>query len=208
MITLNEIQNDISLLNSNFKTKDIDGLIKKYVKRKEEVEYNYSLLKNDHWLQRIFFYTHLKNIKEPKDRFLFIDKYKDLFSFWADNDQLIGFIRKCDFDFIYEYSKEYIKSNIEFIKRWGYVMYILHPSKLDIEKTKLILELISKENRHSLILAQAWLLCELAIYHQELIYDYLKKDLINYKIKSMTITKINDSFRISKEWKEKFKGLL
>ena len=55
-------------------------------------------------------------------------------------------------------------------------------------------------------MGQAWLLASMAICYPEEIYNYLNESK-NITLRKKTISKIVDSFRISDEYKIKFKGL-
>ncbi|HOO06832.1 MAG TPA: hypothetical protein PLH83_10155 [Ruminococcus sp.] len=56
-------------------------------------------------------------------------------------------------------------------------------------------------------MGQAWLIAELAIFEPERVFDWMKDNGLRYSINGKAIQKICDSFRISDEWKEKFKSL-
>ena len=51
-------------------------------------------------------------------------------------------------------------------------------------------------------MAQAWLLCELFIKYREETLDYLNNHKLNKFTINKTISKIHDSYRVSKEDKE------
>ena len=55
-------------------------------------------------------------------------------------------------------------------------------------------------------MAEAWLLATVAIKHSDFVYDLLK-NMNDVALKKKTISKMNESFRISKEDKERFKAL-
>ena len=56
------------------------------------------------------------------------------------------------------------------------------------------------------MMAEAWLLATVAIKHSDFVYGLLK-DMDDETLKKKTISKINESFRISKEDKKRFKLL-
>lgn len=198
---------DILKLDNNFKTKEIDSLIKFYIKSNYSIEYNYDLLKKDVFSQRVFFFVNLSYIKSYKEKYLYIDKYKHLFNNWWHTDQLIKQVNKTDFDLMFNYASKYINNSKEYIRRWGYVEFIFHPCKKDFDSCKKIIKLLKNDNSETVMMAEAWLICELAIFHTEYIYNLLKEKKLSYKITSKSISKICDSFRIKEEWKKKFESI-
>ena len=207
MINIKIVNDNINNLKKDYKTKDLDELIDKYISYNDYIEYDESLLKNNYPFQRIFFYVNLKQLKDEHDKLLYIDKYKSLFYDWKCTDMLINKVQKCDFDFMYEKANEYVKSSASYTRRWAYVMFITNPNKKNKEYVIKLLDLFKDDDKHEVIMGQAWLLCELAIYHTDIIYNYLKDKKLCYKITSMAISKINDSFRIDKNYKIKFKEI-
>ena len=201
---LDNVRRDINNLPKGIKTKDYDNLIKSYIKKKYEIEFDLNHLREDDYLQRAYFFVNTYYIKDYKERFLFIDKAKDVFTRWFNTDQIIKLVNKCDFNFMFSYAKKYVDSSHPFIRRWGYVMFIFHKDKKDIEVAKKIITLCKNDNHHDVMMAMAWLLCELAIFNPDLIYDYLSKHILNYKITSMAVGKIRDSFRIDQTIKNRF----
>ena len=64
------------------------------------------------------------------------------------------------------------------------------------------------EDEHYYVqMAEAWLIAELAIFEPEYVHDWLLQCGMHYSIAGKAIQKICDSFRISNEWKAKFKAL-
>ena len=102
------------------------------------------------------------------------------------------------------YAKEYVKSDDPFIRRWGYVLFI---SKLGRGHAKTLLPLITEHEHYYVQMGEAWLIAELAVEEPEIVFDWMKKNSLSYKINGKAIQKICDSFRISDSWKEQFKGL-
>ncbi len=68
-----------------------------------------------------------------------------------------------------------------------------------------ILKITSKE--YYVEMAEAWLLCECFIENEEKTYTFLKESVSSFSLLSKTIQKICDSYRVTKETKEKLKQL-
>ena len=127
-----------------------------------------------------------------------------LFSDWWHTDQLISYVSKLDFDTALGYAKEYVCSTDPFIRRWGYVLFI---SKLCIGHAEQILPLIKDDDAYYVQMGEAWLIAQLAITEPEAVWQWFSTNPLKYNINGKAIQKICDSFRISLEWKQKFKEL-
>ena len=80
-------------------------------------------------------------------------------------------------------------------------------SRLGRGHAAVLLPLIHDDESYYVQMAQAWLAAELAILEPETVYDWLDRNELKYNINGKAIQKICDSFRISDEWKEKYKQL-
>lgn len=202
-LTKKQVQADIDALPENYKTKDVDSLIKRYIKEKADVSALRNSVLKEQQFHRIYFYVPLKQLSDVNDRLKFID-CNLLFEDWWHTDELIGFVSDADFDTALSYAKRYFASDDPFICRWGYVLFI---SKLGRGHADELLPLIQNHDHYYVQMGEAWLIAELAVDEPEKVYNRMKKSEIKYNINGKAIQKICDSFRISDEWKEKFKGL-
>ena len=78
-----------------------------------------------------------------------------------------------------------------------------HYESPDIKK---IAPLLRYNEEYMIMMAEAWLLATVAIKHSDFVYGLLK-NMNDEALKKKTISKMNESFRISKEDKERFKAL-
>ena len=127
-----------------------------------------------------------------------------LFSDWWHTDQLISYVADLDFDVALLYAKNYIHSEDPFIRRWGYVLFI---SRLCKGHAAQLLPLMHDDEAYYVQMAQAWLIAELAIHEPEAVYAWFQKNDLKYNINGKAIQKICDSFRISEDWKRRYKEL-
>lgn len=206
-IDIKEVDKHISTFPMGSKTKVIDEYIKELKKRKLPISYDYDLLVKSNWLERAFFFVNLSLIKDYNERLKYIDKYKNIFVDWYSTDQIIKFVNQADVDLMINYASNYVKSKDTFTRRWGYVMFIFHKRRSELEVCNKILPLIKSDDELSIQMAEGWLLCELAIFNPDPVYELLKNNDINYKVKSWAISKIQDSYRIEEATKNKFKKL-
>ena len=56
-------------------------------------------------------------------------------------------------------------------------------------------------------MGEAWLIAELAVTEPDKVYKWLNVNALRYNINGKAIQKICDSYRISDEWKERYKEL-
>ncbi len=200
------ILRDIEALPPDYKTKDIDALIRRYVKEQYDMSALRGEILTEQRLHRIYFYTSLKQLKSVYDRAAFIDNNL-LFSDWWHTDQLIRFVSALDYETARRYSEKYLQSADLFVRRWGYVLWI---SKLcrDGAHVDELLSLMKNDDAYYVQMAQAWLIAELAIFFPEQVLRWMDgENTLSYSINGKAIQKICDSFRISAENKERFKAL-
>ena len=202
-LTKKSVQHDLDMLPENFKTKDLDELIKGYVKEKADASELRKYVLSGRSFSRIYFYVSLKQIKNANERLDFIDKNL-LFQDWWSTDQLIGLINSADFSKALDYSKKYIVSDDPFVRRMGYVMFI---SKLGHGHAAELLPLLKDDEHYYVQMGEAWLIAELSISQAEFVFTWMKTNGLEYNINGKAIQKICDSYRITDEWKEKFKLL-
>lgn len=206
-IDIKEVDDHISSFPMGSKVKVVDEYIKELKKMKKPISFDKDLLMKSNWLERTFFFVNLSLIKDYNERLKYIDKYKEIFIGWFSTDQIIKFVKESDIDLMIKYSIKYINSKDVYTRRWGYVMYIFHSERDKLENAKKILTIIKDDEELTIQMAEGWLLCELAIFNFDLVFDFIKSSNISYKIKSWAISKIQDSYRIDEANKEKVRGL-
>lgn len=201
--TKEQLQAELDMLPEHYKTGDVDRLIRKLVKQKADVSQLRPYILTEQQFHRIYFYVSLDQIKDVDERMAFIHENL-LFSDWWHTDQLISYVADLDFDSALEYAKEYIHHEDPFIRRWGYVLFI---SRLCKGHAAQLLPLMHNDEHYYVQMAESWLIAELAVYEPEAVHGWFSGNDLNYNINGKAIQKICDSFRISKEWKQKYKEL-
>lgn len=202
-LTRGAVLADLALLPENYKTGDMDRLIRGYVRRKLDPGPLRPFILEDQRLHRIYFFTALKQLERAADRMAFIHGSL-LFSDWWHTDQLIGFVADLPFEEALAYAREYVRSEDPFIRRWGYVLFI---SKLGRGHGEELQPLFHEDGHYTVQMAQGWLISELAVFQPEVMFTWLPGNGLGYGINGKAIQKISDSYRISPEWKAKFKAL-
>lgn len=198
-----QVQSDLNSLPANYKTADVDRLIRLYGKQNADVSALRPHILAEQQFHRIYYYVNLNRMKDVNERMAFIHENL-LFSDWWHTDQIISYVADLDFGIAVEYAKNYIHAEDPFVRRWGYVLFI---SKLCKGHADRLLPLMHDDEEYYVQMAQAWLIAELAVHEPEGVHNWLGKNDLKYSINGKAIQKICDSFRISDEWKERFKKL-
>lgn len=202
-LTKEQVQKDLDSLPNQYKTADVDRLIRQYVKQKADVYDLRPHILEQQQFHRIYYYVNLKRIKNVDERMAFIHENL-LFSDWWHTDQIISFVADLEFDTALRYAKSYIRDEDPFIRRWGYVLFI---SRLCKGHAAQLLPLMHDDEEYYVRMAQAWLIAELAVHEPEAVHHWLSRNDLKYSINGKAIQKICDSFRITDEWKAQFKEL-
>lgn len=202
-LSMEQVQRDLDALGQNYKTPDLDRLIRGYVKQKADASALRPYVLSQQQFHRVYFYVALKQLKTAEERMAFIHENL-LFSDWWHTDQLIGFVADMDFDRALDYAKSYIGDDDPFIRRWGYVLFI---SRLCKDRAAELLPLMKNDGHYYVQMAQAWLIAELAVYQPEAVLGWIGKNRLDYSINGKAIQKICDSYRIAAEWKSEFRAL-
>ncbi|MGN0488285.1 MAG: DNA alkylation repair protein [Ruminococcus sp.] len=201
-----KIINDLESI-PNLKTKDVDRYNKKLIKEKTDVSEIGEYIMENQILHRTYFQVSLGLINDTEKQFEFIEKNEDYLQDWWHTDQLIQFLKKpVDFDFAYRKANEYINSDKTFTRRWGYVLFLAGLQK-DKARTKDILALMKNDDEYYVQMAQAWLICDLAVFNPKEVIEYIESCGLKYNILGKAIQKMVDSYRISDEDKSYVKAL-
>lgn len=201
-LTIEQVQQDLNNLGT-YKTADVDRLIRGYVRQKADASALREHILSQQQFHRIYYYVSLQQIKSVEARMDFIHENL-LFNDWWHTDQLISYVADLDFDTALNYARGYIRSEDPFIRRWGYVLFI---SRLGRGHAGALLMLMHNDDHYYVQMAEAWLITELAVTEPETVHQWLADCGLHYNICGKAIQKICDSFRISPQWKERFKVL-
>ena len=136
----------------------------------------------------------------------YMNVYVNKMDSWSFTDTISNFSKILDSTSI-DYSYSFINSTHEFTKRFGYVLILDHYIK--DENLKIIFDLIKNETLHTyyIDMAISWLLCELYVKFTKETYEFLSNTKLTDFILRKTISKVNDSFRVSKKDKDRLKSL-
>lgn len=189
------------------KTKDIDTYNRSLIGKKADVRVLKSYVLSDPLVHRTYFQVSMGQLATVEEQLAFIEENEDLLADWWHVDQLPQFLRKpLSFELAFEKAKRYVTSEKPFTRRWGYVIFFTGLAK-DENHIAPILSLMKDDGEYYVQMAQAWLLCELAVFHSKAVLDFLSHSKIKYNILGKAIQKIQDSYRISAADKADFRAL-
>lgn len=103
-------------------------------------------------------------------------------------------------------AQEYIKSTDTFIRRIGVRILFNYTSNNNLTEIFKIINSLYNENEYYVNMAVAWLMCEIVIKNRNQAFEYLEHHHLNEFTINKTISKCRDSYRVSKEDKEKLLG--
>lgn len=205
-MTLKELEYEFSLLPKGYKTKDVDRLNKKLIKEKKDVSFLKEIILNRQEFYRTYFQVEMSKFKNYQDKMKFIEDNHKLLNDWWHVDELTQFVYIEDLKYAFNKAQRYTKSNHLFLRRWGYVLFMPRLVK-EKEAFDLIVSLLKDDDEYYVVMAEAWLISYLAIYHPEKTLNYLKVTNLKYNIIGRAIQKICDSYRINQEYKEEVKKI-
>lgn len=146
----------------------------------------------------------ISHIKNEKQFYKYFKTYINKIDNWAICDSFcnsIKIIRKYEEKY-FKYAIEYALNREEFISRIGLVMILNHfISKKNLDIIFNILNRIESDKFY-INMAEAWLLCEMYIKFQKETRSFFEKNNLNKFTQNKVISKIHDSYRVSKEEKE------
>ena len=206
-MNLQELEQEFSLLGENYKTKDVDRLNKQLIKRKEDVSFLKDIVLEKQEYHRTYFQVSMGQMKNVQEQLEFIEDNFELLQDWWHVDQLTQFLAKdLTFDYAFSKAQEYVKNDLPYARRWGYVMFMPTLVKDEAGFDKL-LSLFHEDKVHHVVMAEAWLISYMGMYHTERTLKLVESCPLSYNIMGKAIQKICDSYRVSKEDKERFKAL-
>ncbi len=134
---------------------------------------------------------------------------------WVCTDTIKPFVKRTDFNTVYNFSCVLIKSEKVFVRRFAFVL-LLKFAKYEecTDKILMLIDNCHNENEYYVKMAISWLICELIIYFPEKTIKFLNnyknfnKNENNIFILRKVVSKCNDSFRIKNELKMSLKSLI
>ena len=147
--------------------------------------------------------------KDPEKTKQYIKDYVSLINNWAICDSFcsnLKIIKKNKNDF-WNFIQSYLKSDKTYEIRFGVVILLNY--YIEKERLKEIFEVLKniKSERYYVQMAVAWALSVCLVKYYDETYEFLKNNKLSKFILLKTISKANDSYRLSAEQKQKLKEL-
>ena len=146
----------------------------------------------------------ISRIKDEKLFYKYFKEHTKKIDNWALCDSFCNSIK-----IVKKYEEKYFKEAIklaldeeEFISRIGLVIILSH--FIDQKNLDEIFKTLNKikSDKFYINMAEAWLICEMYIKFPKQTKEFLQKNHLNKFTQNKAISKIHDSFRVSKEEKE------
>ena len=136
-------------------------------------------------------------IKQMKEFVLKIDN-------WAICDSFCNSLKivNKNKDIFWDEILNFIKSDKEFVVRVGIILILnFYIEEKYLDKIFNIFDNLNTD-KYYINMAISWTICEMYIKYKDKTLKYMKKNKLNSFVQNKTISKIKDSYRISKEEKE------
>ena len=150
----------------------------------------------------------ISHIKDEKLFYKYFKKHINKIDNWALCDTFcsaIKIVEKYE-DKYFEEAVDMSLSDKEFISRVGLIIILSHfVSEKNLDTIFEVLNKI-KSDLFYINMAEAWLICELYIDYPKETKNFIKKNQLNKFTQNKAISKIHDSYRVSKEEKEVLKS--
>ncbi len=151
----------------------------------------------------------ISHIKDEKMFYKYFKKHIKKIDNWALCDTFCNSIK-----IVNKYEEKYFNESIklalsqqEFISRVGIVIILNHFVKKEYLNT--IFDILNKiqSEKYYINMAEAWLVCEMYIKFPNETLEFIKNNNMNTFTYNKSISKIRDSYRVSKDEKEYLKTL-
>lgn len=179
--------------------------------RKLAKELNFSdiNLSNSSTFEEVFLYG--VTLSKIKDVNLLLEKLEEFLPFidnWSICDMLVSSLKiiKKEKQLFYNFCEKLLKSGKTYYMRFAIVVFLTYfREKDEIEKILSLFPIVKDE--YYFEMAVAWMNATYLIFHPDYVISKLNLETFSKFVVNKTISKANDSFRISKELKARLKKL-
>lgn len=156
-------------------------------------------------LDMVYFIIGLTRSKDFAAQLSFIEDNAHRATSWMVTDTVNQYFKKPKFETWVPFFEKMIAKEDVYSRRFAYL------TALKFYKARECFELVSKhllkDDRYYVMMMEAWLLASFAIYFPDEVYALLQSDELTVACKRKAVSKMNDSFRIKEEDKERAKAL-
>lgn len=167
--------------------------------------YSYLEISKDDTFEEVFLQgLIISNIENESEFLKYLDNFVLKIDDWSICDSFCNSLKiiKKNPDKYFKYFTKYLKSNKEFKIRVCLIVYLnFYTTKEYVDK---IIENILniKNNDYYVEMAASWLLAEIYLVDKDKVINLLKTKNLNKFVNNKTISKLRDSYRVSKDDKE------
>ncbi len=206
-MTLAEFESAYSALGENPKTKEIDALNKRLLKQNVDVSFLAPIVRETGKYFRTYVQISILQAKSKEEKMRFVEEHFDLLHDWWHVDSIVSFLgNSLDFDYALTKAREYVQSELPYVRRLGYVLFIPRLVR-DPEQIEPLFALLKNDDAYHVVMGEAWLISYLAMCDADRTYAYLRDCSLTYDIVGRAIQKICDSYVVPTETKVRFKTL-
>jgi len=189
-----------SIINTNMKVLAIKSpeinLIVKQIKKGDFLSF-LDLELNDYYENTIINGNLIASIKDFDIMKKYLDNYSKKVDNWASCDTLKFNVKGNEENFM-NLSREYIKSELPFVRRIGMlILFKFIDNDKYIDEIFNRLNLFEKETDYYVNMVNAWLVCELFIKRRDKTIEFFRSNKLNKFTINKAISKCRDSFRVS-----------
>lgn len=145
----------------------------------------------------------LKRLNTIEEQLEFVKQNVKTIKAWNITDSIHTFLLKCPYELFRDCFYQMYNSDYLFERRFAYIFAMQYRKE---ERILEILDYIRENDKYMVMMGEAWFLATLAICFPEEVFNKVST-LKDDKLKKKTISKIVESYRISGEWKDRFKSL-
>lgn len=186
------------------KAKDTQALIRYLIQSGFDLEQ--LNLPGDPELYWLYFMANVQKRKDYREQLEFIEAHADFLNSWYSVDSLTKYLKKLPFDPVFMKSKEYLKSENPFLRRFAYVIFMFSGTIRE-DTLERLFSLFQEDESYFVQMAEAWLICEIFCHFPDETYQFMRCSSLSYSIMGKAIQKIQDSYRVSEEDKRRTKAL-
>ena len=160
-------------------------------------------MKNFESYEMMFLYSEvIAKLKDTSKIIAYLRGFLPLVDNWAIIDNLGSRLKKIDKTLMLEYVKECLESDYEFIKRFGVVMFI--NGYLREEYLDLFFDYFDRidKSQYYVMMAVAWAIASAYVKYKDRTLEYLDNNHLDDVTFNKAISKINDSYKVTREEKE------
>jgi hypothetical protein len=172
---------------------------------------NYSLtegpLDYSYELTSLIFASNVDKINDDKQLIKYLLKYIKHVDNWAHTDVIFGYdkVKKLKFEEFYPLIKHTRDSDLEFVNRFYYIVFIMYKARVELYDD--FLASIKDSEKYYTRMAIAWVISEMFPQSDDKILSYLKNSSLSTTTKLKTIQKIKESRKTTEVQREKLEKL-